>query len=264
MDDFAGKYLRNYEQARYSFFERTAKVFLPASITVPAGAVEFPDESYWGGLVDFNKFATKTKAAIFRLGQGMVKDREWERNYEEAKARGIKVGAYHFYDGSVTPQAQAGFVVDALKGKQLDMELFADYERNTGAYPGLSNVVKFMQSVEGKITAKDVGLYSGYYWLIENSNAQRHAAEFAYLRRKPLWLGWYASAAAVKIPRPFETWTHWQYGTPSRGYEFGVNKIEIDINLHNGNALQFANRYGESEPKARRVVITGDFEITEE
>lgn len=265
MIDYAGEFLRKYEGERYSFLER----FFP-SILVPLGAEEFPDESFWGGEINFDKFS-KARGAIFRLGQGTVKDKQFERNYSEAKAHGMAVGAYHFYDGRASPAAQAQFVVETLRGKTLEMGFIADWERNYGAYDGLRNVVAFMRGVEGRVAAKEIGLYTGYYWFREQSNPIHNAAEYDYLRNKPLWLAWYASAAWVKTPPPWTDWTHWQYGTPARGAEFGVQKLEIDMNRHNGTRAEFEQRYlGEviAPPRVKtiKIEITGDavYKITEE
>lgn len=236
--NYAGQFLKIYEQKRYKWYER----YLP-SITVPRDAFEFPDESFWGGEIDFDKFS-KARAVIFRLGQGTVKDARWERNYEEAKEHGMAVGAYHFYDGRTTPMEQTEFIVDTLRGKTLEMELIADWERNYGRYDGIHNVVSVMRGVENRVVAKDVGLYTGYYWFLENSKPALNRAEYEYLKNKPLWIAWYASAAFVKVPPPWSNWTHWQYGTPSRGEEFGVKKIEIDMNRHNGTESEFVARYG--------------------
>jgi lysozyme len=262
----AGKYLRTYERSRYTLLER----YLPA-ITVPHGAVEFPDVSFWQKPINFAQLAKKTKAVILRVGQGTVKDSEFEYNYEQAKAHGLKVGGYHFYDGRVSPANQAVFVVEALRGKTLDLELFADWERHYGLYDGLHNVVSFMQSVENRVNAKDIGMYSGYYWFRENSDPKRHTGEFLYLKRKPLWIAWYASPAIVKVPPPWDAWTHWQKGTPAIGGDMGVGSKEIDMNNYNGDAAAFAVRYGASEAptqpppaKVRRLVIEGDFTWKEE
>ena len=96
-----------------------------------------------------------------------------------------------------------------------------------------------MQAVES-VDCYDVGLYTGYYWFTGNSNPTTHAAQYNYLKDKPLWLAWYTSNPAnVKIPAPWTNWEHWQWGTPSVGKEYGAATIELDMNKHNGDLSKY-------------------------
>ena len=216
------------------------KSLFQPSIIVPTDAVEFPDVSFYQGVIDFDKMALNTDAIIIRLGQNTWEDTEFERNYAEAKARGLKVGGYWFFDGRSSATTQANLIKSLMVGKSFEMELFIDWERNyNGAYEGLKEVVALMQAVES-VDCFDVGLYTGYYWFIANSNATTHASQYNYLKNKPLWLAWYTTNPAnVKIPPPWTTWEHWQYGTPAVGNQFGAATIELDMNKHNGDLSKY-------------------------
>ena len=216
------------------------KSLFQPSIIVPTDAVEFPDVSFYQGVIDFDKMALNTDAIIIRLGQNTWEDTEFERNYAEAKARGLKVGGYWFFDGRSSATTQANLIKSLMVGKSFEMELFIDWERNyNGAYEGLKEVVALMQAVES-VDCFDVGLYTGYYWFIANSNATTHASQYNYLKNKPLWLAWYTTNPAnVKIPPPWTTWEHWQYGTPAVGNQFGAATIELDMNKHNGDLCKY-------------------------
>jgi len=216
-------------------------------IIVPADAVDLPDVSFYQGVIDFDKMAANTNEIVIRMGQGNWNDTQWERNYTEARARGMKVGAYWFFDGRQSATTQANLIKSLMAGKYLDMELFIDWELNYGGrYEGLGEVVSLMQAVE---SVADVGLYTGYYYFIENSNAISNAAHYNYLKDKPLWIAWYTSNPAnVKIPAPWTTYTYWQYGTPAVGKQYGCATIELDKNKFNGNAAAFVARYGGTLP----------------
>jgi GH25 family lysozyme M1 (1,4-beta-N-acetylmuramidase) len=209
------------------------------SIIVPPDAEQFADVSFYQAGMDWDRYPAR--AVILRIGQNVWKDNEFEYNYSEARQRGIAIGGYFFFDGRATPQQQANVILGAMQGKYFDMELFIDWERSySGASEGLPNVVKLMQLCES-IQCKAVGLYSGYYWFISNSNAQANAAQYDYLRFHPLWIAWYAAASMVKVPPPWLTWTHWQFGTPA--LDWGQATAEIDMNRHNGTRADFTARY---------------------
>lgn len=207
--------------------------------------VQFPDVSFYQKEIDYSIMSTKTGAIIIRAGQGEWVDQQFERNYAEAKRVGLSVGIYWFYDGRVSPGKQAAFLIELLRGKSIDMEVFADWERNYGgAYEGLSNVVAFMQTIErAGLNIRDVGMYTGYYWFRANSNPITHSSQYAYLKTKSLWEAWYTSNPEnVLIPAPWASLTHWQFGTPA--VNWGQQTLELDMNYFNGSKTEFTMRYG--------------------
>ena len=160
----------------------------------------------------------------------------------------VGCGCYWFYDDRVSPGAQADTLARLFESGQPQptMEIFCDWESTFGGkYSGVKNVVAFMQRVEQLLPWAKVGMYTGYYFFMANTNAVLNISQLNYLKTKPLWLAWYSSSFAnVKIPRPWTNVTYWQYGTPARGAEFGVSSIEIDMNWYNGTQEEFTQRYG--------------------
>jgi GH25 family lysozyme M1 (1,4-beta-N-acetylmuramidase) len=234
-----GQFLKWYESARYTPVERRG---VP-TITVPIEAEEFADGSFYQAGMNWTEYAKHARAVILRVGQNEWKDLEFETFYAAAHRVGLLVGGYFFYDGRATPEKQAAVIIAAMQGKYFEMELFIDWEHNYGGqYEGLPNVVSLMQKVEAAgVKCKAVGLYTGYYFFVESSNATTNAAQYTYLKQRPLWLAWYASASIVKVPAPWTNWTHWQYGTPT--VSWGQPTAELDMNRHNGTREQFAARY---------------------
>ena len=207
--------------------------------------VEFPDVSFWQGSINWDKMGA---AAIIRAGQNVWVDTKFETNRAEAHKRGMAWGVYWFYDDRVSPSAQADTLARLFESGQPQptMEIFCDWESTFGGkYSGVKNVVAFMQRVEQLLPWARLGMYTGYYFFMANTNALLHISQLNYLKTKPLWLAWYTNNFAnVKIPRPWTSLIHWQCGTPARGAEFGVSSIEIDMNWFNGTQDEFIQRYG--------------------
>lgn len=206
--------------------------------------LKFPDVSFYQSPINFDLMGN---IAIFRMGQNLWIDTQFEQSRNEATARGMIWGGYWFYDDRVSPSAQAQKVYSLFSNDQPrpKMEIFVDWEKSYGgSYSGISNVVAFMQELERLMPWIKLGMYTGYYWFIGNTNTTTHASQLSYLSKKPLWLAWYTSNPDnVLIPRPWTKLDFWQYGTPPEGHLWGVSSIEIDMNWFNGTALDFYNRY---------------------
>lgn len=214
---------------------------LRSAIIVPSDAEELADVSFYQEGMDWSKYPHR--AVILRVGQNVWKDTSFELFYEQARARGIAIGGYFFFDGRASPAQQANVIVSAMQGKRFDLELYIDWEKNYGGqYEGLPRVVELMQRVEAAgVACKAVGMYTGYYWFTGNSNAVTHAEQYKYLQSRPLWLAWYASSSVVKIPPPWTDYTLWQWGTPA--ISWGQPTAEIDANKSRYNRVEFADRY---------------------
>jgi len=241
---YAGQYLRTFEHARY-----TPRDYNPVGeqrIIVPQGAEEFADVSFWQEKIDWDKYIQNARMAIPRISQGNWRDVQWDRNYSEGKRVGCLLGGYHFCDDRYHPDEQTATILSAMAGKELELEVFLDWESVYGGpYSGLTNILKIHRNlVNAGIKCHDVGIYSGYYFVLEHSNAVDNAADFQYIRDEniPFWIAWYANPEVVRIPPPWTTWVHWQLGTPVR--DWGQATAEIDIDKPNGTPEQVTAKYG--------------------
>ena len=248
---YAGQFLRIYKSkpnvnSTLNDFNDTSLRLYPRDIMemVIPKEVQFPDVSFWQGEIDWDTFATHTDAVIIRIGQAKFVDVQFERNYAEAIKHGVRVGFYFFYDDRYSPGEQATTILNALAGKQIDMEVFIDWETSYGGqFRGLPQVVALMQAVEAGLPGTYVGMYTGYYWFRENSNATTHASQYAHLKNKRLWLAWYANdPSVVLIPVPWSFIAHWQFGTPA--VTWGQVTKELDMNYCGCTAQEFVDRYG--------------------
>jgi GH25 family lysozyme M1 (1,4-beta-N-acetylmuramidase) len=209
---------------------------------------KFPDVSFYQGSIDWDVMRSKTDTVVIRAGQNTWADSMFQTNYQAAKARGMLRGVYFFYDDRASPGAQADTLITLIADDLPEMEIWCDWENSYGgAFGGLKNVVAFMQRVEQTFPSARVGMYTGYYWFLEHSNAVTNYSQYQYLKERTLWLGYYANAIQVRIPAPWTALTVWQYGTPPEGHEYGVATYEIDLNFFNGTTDEFYLRYGAAE-----------------
>lgn len=226
---------------------RPARAFLPSAVIVQEK--HFPDVSMYQREVDWEVMRSQTDAAIIRAGQNLWEDPQFRRNWAEARRVGMTRGLYWFYDDRIDPGRQADLLISLIGDDLPEMEIYCDWEHSYGgAFGGLRNVVAFMQRVEERLPVH-TGLYTGYYFFRDHSNALTNAAQYAWLRSRPLWLAWYVrDPSVVLIPAPWSSLLLWQWGTPAVGPMWGVQSIELDMNTFNGSMDEFELRYGGEPP----------------
>ena len=92
------------------------------------------DVSTWQGNIDWPTTAQNTYFAVIRAGYGIGHiDNYFETNYQQAKANGVKVGAYWYsYASSVNDAVQeANSIINALAGKQFEWPIYYDIEEQS-------------------------------------------------------------------------------------------------------------------------------------
>ena len=180
------------------------------------------DVSEWQGDIDFRKVKEAGIEVVYiRAGQGFsYEDAKFERNYEEAKKNGLKVGVYHYVTARNTDEAklQAKFFVSLISKKQIDCRLAMDFE----SFGNLSReeinkvALEFIKEVE-KLSKKEVVIYSNTY--NATNIFKKEVAEY------PLWVAQYG----VSSPQDNGNWNNWigyQYSSTGR-----VSGIEGNVDL---------------------------------
>lgn len=67
--------------------------------------------------------------ALVKATQGVAYVNPWfDRDYEDAYAAGLLVGAYHYFEAGADPGAQAKLFTDVLMGRRLDLHAWLDFE----------------------------------------------------------------------------------------------------------------------------------------
>ena len=184
------------------------------------------DVSVHQGKIDWKKVkAAGIDFAIIRAGYGREisqKDKRFEENYVNAKAAGIKVGAYWYsYADSVSRgEQEAKTFLEVIKGKKFDLPVFFDqeYEKNILALTDAERtdiVLAFVKTVQA--AGYDCGLYSSTDFIKNKLVTSR----VSHLK---IWLAEYGS----KLHYTGKVWA-WQYSSKGR-----VNGISGYVDMNRG------------------------------
>lgn len=143
-------------------------------ITVKGSNVKCLDVSYAQGNIDFDKVkADGYDYVIIRAGYGKEKyqkDEYFEQNYKNAKAAGLKVGAYWYAYATSEFEAleEAETCLYCIEGKTFDMPIYYDIEEQSQAYLSRQTLTKVIDTFCTEIEKNDyrAGIYSsnGMYW----------------------------------------------------------------------------------------------------
>ncbi|MEG0457795.1 MAG: GH25 family lysozyme, partial [Oscillospiraceae bacterium] len=122
------------------------------------------DVSTWQKNVDFVKVKNDgIQGVIIRAGFGWdepkQKDNMFESHYKNAKAAGLKIGAYHYSYATNKQQAtrEAYTFMDYIKGKEFDYPVFYDVE------DAVQSKLSGDQIAEIMVTFGDILEGNGYY-----------------------------------------------------------------------------------------------------
>ena len=190
------------------------------------------DVSSYQGDIDWRQVRNDgVRYAFIRLGYRgygtgvMMTDEYFEKNYEEAREAGVKVGVY-FYSQAVSiaeAKEEADYVLDVLDGRELDFPIAFDIEgapnasaRTAGMTPAMTTAVvnAFCKRVEAE--GYDTILYTYTRYLFNNM-------EIANLQNHKLWIAQY-----YKVPFYPYRFQIWQYS--SKGKVNGING-DVDLNI---------------------------------
>ena len=182
------------------------------------------DVSIHNGIIDWQKVKESgIEFAIIRAGFGRFvdqKDENFERNYDEAKAAGIPIGAYWYSYATTVEEAidEAEVFVSLLSGKQFEYPLFFDQEERSAFETGKENCSKMIRAFCDVLEANGywAGLYTSRSYLetyIEDDIKTRYA----------LWIAEWGSRLNYNGPVAI-----WQYS--EKGYVDGIScNVDLDI-----------------------------------
>lgn len=178
------------------------------------------DISYCQPKVDWSEVVTDF--VILRAGYGQYtkqKDAMFESHYDNAKAKGIPVGAYWYsYAMSVEDaEREAEACIEILKGKQFEYPIYYDVEEKKQFDLGKGMVSSIIRAFLKKLEAAGywVGLYSSYSALlnyVDDDIKKRYAIWLAHWVTKTDYPGQYGM---------------WQYGFSRNVPGFDGN-VDVD------------------------------------
>lgn len=172
--------------------------FSPSSSNIYQGI----DVSNWQGNIDFEGVKANGIDVVYikaSEGNGYI-DPLFEQNYNEAKANGLFVGAYHYLTARNEEEAvqQANFFASVLSEKQIDCKLAMDFE----SFGGLNNTeinqisIAFLRQLQSA-TGKEAVVYSDTFNATNTFSGE--------VTTYPLWVAQYG----VENPTPNGNWETW-------------------------------------------------------
>lgn len=170
------------------------------------------DVSKWQGDIDWNKVkAAGVQFAMLRAGYGRYAgqaDKTFEKNYQNAKAAGVYVGAYHYSYAKTVAQAkeEANYCLSLLKGKTFDFPICYDVEDDCQkdlSKDEISDMVcAFCEILE------NAGYYVCVYMNLSWLNSKLRAEIF---EKYDIWLAHWTKSTT--FARPYGLWQYSSNGT---------------------------------------------------
>lgn len=190
-------------------------------------AIKVLDVSSYQSNIDYAKVkASGIGGVILRCGRtywGEIRvagDDTFEKHYKGFKAVGMPVGVYYYSAANTTAKAreEANFVLNVLKGKQLELPVYFDVENNERQKPlskqELTDVTKAFCEVIEK-AGYYIGIYASSSWLKDELDMNQ-------LNNYDVWVAHYG----VSKPSYTGSYGMWQY--TSSGSVAGISG-DVDL-----------------------------------
>lgn len=194
------------------------------------------DVSKHNGDIDFEQVSDDDYQFVFiKASEGKTyKDDAFERNYEQAREAGLKVGAYHFFRKNRTAREQADNLLAAIRGKHLDLPLVIDLEDDWGNGATVSR----QTAIDRVMEMIDILADKGYRVMIYTNLDGYEKYYKDLLGDHDLWLCSFTSPDLLPhLPHVIQQFSH--EGTVS-----GIDG-NVDLNVWRGNEKEW-QRYLDS------------------
>lgn len=182
------------------------------------------DISHWNndaGAIDWNLVRQSANFVIIKAGgsdAGFYKDRCFEKNYADAVAAGLDVGAYYFIGPKMLTrrdaEADAERFYQIIKGKKFSMPIYLDLETSDPKDRAAATeaAIYFCEYLE------KLGYFVGIY--ASDLSGFRDRVDGSQLTRFTLWVARYGK-------EPSRAWDVWQYS--STGKVAGIRgNVDLD------------------------------------
>lgn len=226
-------------------------------------ALRFIDVSAHNGNVDFNKVKSAGyDGVIIRAGFGKVVtqvDKCFETNYKNAKAVGLKVGAYWYSYATTTDEAilEAKACLEVVKNKQFDFPIYFDIEDKCQFGLNKTKCTNITNAFCGEMEKNKcwVGVYSF------DSFFSSHL-DITIQKRYAVWV----ACIDGKVPKFCKTYQGHQYSwtghITGHSCDFDVNTFTVDYSpLIKQRGL---NGYGEVKQAGIISPYKGKFRISQQ
>lgn len=155
----------------------------------------------------------------------------YAKDYQQARRRGIPIGAYHFFSCRTSGAAQAQYFLRNTQFRHGDLPPVLDIEPTQRQVASMGGTATLFRQVRAWLNAVERATHVRPILYISQQFVNRYLGEAPDLKRKyPVWIARYGEY------KPDVKLTVWQLSPNGR-----VNGIhgEVDINVFNGYSAQF-------------------------
>lgn len=208
------------------------------------------DVSNWSGYINWRDVREAgIEVAIIQASEGtFYRDPYLHEFYDGAKENGIKVGFYHFFNpgSSPTPQEQARYFVDTIRGLDSDLKLVLDLEQTGGLdnYEVTRQAIEFLEEVRN-YSGLEVAVYT------YTNFAQYNLYEGLGLSEYPLWIAQLSEEGPSPNPIWGNKYVAWQYSDTGRVR--GINaSTDLDL-IYDGMFLDDREDIPKDQKQPQRI-----------
>lgn len=186
------------------------------------------DVSRWQGKIDWASIVAEGfRFAYMRatIGKSYIDPRFYE-NWDNARDAGLLISAYHVVTPGIEPEAQIAHLFDTLEGREADLPLSLDIERQDNVDPEtLSHCIgTCLIELERRDSRKPIIYTARWFW-------DRYVLPRKEWCAYDLWVASYTTSPI--LPRDWKTWRFWQFS--DSGEVPGIRSRTVDLNWFAGN-----------------------------
>lgn len=209
--------------------ESVGSVVEPLRICAEGPTVRGIDVSHWQATIDWDAVVTDAadiRFAIVRVSDGVgTMDREFHRNWAEARRVGLLRGAYQFFRPGSDPLAQADLFLREVTLEEDDLPPVLDVEADGGLSASqVQDAIRIWVDRVEAATGREAMIYTArFFWRDQVGNSSEWTT-------RPLWIANYG-VSCPDVPTAWDGWRFWQ--DSSTGTVAGIDG-NVDTNFYNG------------------------------
>ncbi|MFT9055376.1 MAG: GH25 family lysozyme [Ethanoligenens sp.] len=213
---------------------RQTGVWIPNALFVRNSVVRGADVSAYQGTIDWKRLSSQPIRFVFlKATEGAgFQDKQFARNWEQARQSGLVVGAYHFFNFDVPASEQAENFIRTVPVQAgalpptVDVEFYGRFNQNHPAREKVRPMLDTLLTALEKHYGKKPMLYC--------TESAYHAYLAGAYGQNPVWIRnvWFKPSVPTN-------WTFWQY--TDKGRLDGTNGTErfVDLNVFCGGEQAF-------------------------
>ncbi len=223
------KQVHEEEQARFALYPEFG-IELPLGYKIHGIDVSsYQNFIYWPLVKEIQGEDVTIDFVFIKATEGLNDaDKQFKRNWQQAKQAGITRGAYHYFLATKNGKLQALNFIKNVKLEAGDLPPVVDVEDLYGVSPAAlqQGLKEWLQTVDSAYKVKPI-IYSFADFYQQNLGKA--------FNDYPLWVAHYFNEGNPRINRD---WVFWQHSDSGK-----VNGIttKVDFNVFKGDSLAFAN-----------------------